>query len=52
MKKLLKTVILLALGFFAATFAAFMLNADMKLVEKIYDALMRYHDSRHVVEKI
>lgn len=29
-----------------------MTNADMKLIEKLYDALIKYHDSKTVEEKI
>ena len=29
-----------------------MTNADMKLIEKIYNALIKYHDSKNVEEKI
>ena len=33
-------------------FLAYMTNADMKLTEKLYDALIKYHDSKTVEEKI
>ena len=33
-------------------FLAYMTNADMKLIEKIYNALIKYHDSKNVEEKI
>ncbi len=29
-----------------------MTNADMKLIEKLYDTLIKYHDSKTVEEKI
>lgn len=32
-------------------FLAYMTNADMKLIEKLYDALIKYHDSKTVEEK-
>jgi hypothetical protein len=31
-------------------FLAYMTNADMKLIEKIYNALIKYHDSKNVEE--
>lgn len=52
MKKFLKIAALAALGFFVVTFAAYITNADMKLVEKIYDVLIAYHDKRTVTERI
>lgn len=33
-------------------FLAYMTNTDMKLIEKIYNALIKYHDSKNVEEKI
>lgn len=33
-------------------FLAYMTNSDMKLIEKLYDALIKYHDSKTVEEKI
>lgn len=46
-------IVLIVLGaLFALTFLAYMTNADMKLVEKLYNALIRYHDNRDVEEKI
>ena len=33
-------------------FLAYMTNADMKLIEKIYNALIKYNDSKNVEEKI
>ena len=37
---------------FGLLFLAYMTNADMKLIEKIYNALIKYHDSKNVEEKI
>lgn len=37
---------------FALTFITYITNADMKLVEKIYNKLLEYHDSRDIEEKI
>ena len=33
-------------------FLAYMTNADMKLIEKIYNALIAYHDGKDVEEQI
>ena len=52
MKKGLKILLLALAGFIALTFTAYITNADMKLVERIYDALIKYHDSKRVEEKI
>lgn len=52
MKKVLKVLLLSLAAFIALTFTAYITNADMKLVEKIYDALIKYHDSKHVEERI
>lgn len=32
-------------------FLVYMTNADMKLIEKIYNSLIKYHDSKNVEEK-
>ncbi len=37
---------------FALLFVVYMTNADLKLVEKIYDALLKYHDSKPVETKL
>lgn len=39
-------------AFFVLTFAVYITNADMKLVEKIYDKLIAYHDKQEKEEKI
>jgi|LAHS01.1.fsa_nt_gb hypothetical protein len=52
MKKILKKAALVSFSVFAVTFAAYITNADMKLVERIYDWLIAYHDAKHVEEKI
>ena len=39
-------------GLFGLLFLAYMTNADMKRIEKLYDALIKYHDSKTVEEKI
>lgn len=52
MKKVFKTLLLIIFGTIIVTFAAYITNADMKLVEKIYDWLIAYHDAKHVEEHI
>ena len=37
---------------FVLTFVTYITNADMKLVEKIYNGLLKFHDKRDVVEKL
>lgn len=37
---------------FVVTFVTFITNADMKLVEKIYNKLMAYHDSKNIDENV
>lgn len=45
-------VLIVAAALFGLLFLAYMTNADMKLIEKLYDALLKYHDSKTVEEKI
>ncbi len=46
-------IVLIVIGaLFALSFAAYMTNADMKLVEKLYNSLISYHDHREVQEKL
>ena len=45
-------VLIVIAALFVLTFTAYMLNLDMKLVEKVYDALIKHHDSKNVEEKI
>ena len=52
MKKVLGKTALILTSVFAVTFAAYITNADMKLVEKLYNELIAYHDGRDVEEKI
>ncbi len=40
------------LGLFGLLFAAFITNADGKMIEKIYNALSKYHDNKDKTEKI
>ena len=37
---------------FILSFIVYLTNADMKLVEKIYNKLLAYHDSKNVEETL
>ena len=50
--EILKIAGIVIAALFALTFTMYITNADMKLVEKIYDQLMKHHDSRKVDEHI
>ena len=41
-------VLIVVAALFGLLFLAYMTNADMKLIEKLYDALIKYHDSKTV----
>lgn len=46
-------IVLIALAsLLGLLFLVYMTNADMKLIEKIYNSLIKYHDSKNVEEKI
>ena len=45
-------VLIVVAALFGLLFLAYMTNADMKLIEKLYDTLIKYHDSKTVDEKI
>ena len=45
-------VLIVVAALFGLLFLAYMTNADMKLIEKLYDALIKYHDCKTVEEKI
>ena len=45
-------VLIVIAALFVLTFLAYFFNLDMKLVEKIYVRLIKYHDSKNVEEKI
>ena len=45
-------VLIVVAALFGLLFLAYMTNADMKLIEKRYDTLIKYHDSKTVEEKI
>ena len=38
-------VLIVIAAFFALTFLVYITNADMKLVQAIYNKLLKYHDS-------
>ena len=37
---------------FVLSFVVYITNADMKLVEKIYNKILAYHDSKDIEEKL
>lgn len=46
-------IVLIVLGgLFALTFLVYITNADMKLVEKIYNKLLAFHDKQEKEEKL
>lgn len=45
-------VLIVLIALFGLLFLAYMTNADMKLIEKIYNALTAYHDDKDVEEQI
>ena len=45
-------VLIVVAALFGLLFLAYMTNADMKLIEKLYDTLIKYHDRKNVEEKI
>ena len=45
-------VLIVLAALFVLLFLAYMTNADMKLIEKIYNALIAYHDDKDVEEQI
>ena len=45
-------VLIVFAGLFALLFTVYMTNADLKLVQLIYDKLVAYHDSKHINAKL
>ena len=45
-------VAIVIVALFALLFVVYITNADLKLVQKIYDALIKYHDSKHIETKL
>ncbi len=39
-------------GLFVLTFITYITNGDMKLVEKIYDKLIAFHDSKNIEDEL
>lgn len=48
----LMIILIVIAALFVLTFTAYMTNADGKLIEKIYDKLIEYHDEQEVEENI
>ncbi len=44
-------VLIVILVLFALLFLVYITNADMKLVEKVYDMVIAYHDKKEQDEK-
>lgn len=40
------------LGLLLLLFIVYMTNADLKLVEKVYDSLIKHHDKKNVKTKL
>ncbi len=45
-------VLIVLAALLSLLFLVYMTNADMKIIEKIYNSLIKYHDSKNVEEKI
>lgn len=45
-------VLIVIVSLFSLLFLVYITNADMKLIEKLYDSLIKYHDSKNIEEKI
>lgn len=45
-------VLIVIAALFALTFLVYITNADMKLVQYIYDKLIKYHDSKDKEEHL
>ena len=52
MKRILLILLAAAGAFFSLTFVVYITNADMKLVEVIYNKLMAYHHQHPREEKL
>lgn len=45
-------VAIVVVALFALLFITYMTNADLKLVQKVYDALIRQHDKKDIESKL
>ena len=45
-------VLIVVAALFVLTFTAYMTNADMKMVEKLYGSLIKYHDEHDKEAKL
>lgn len=50
--KVLLIILIIIAALFVLSFIAYITNADSKLVEKLYNSFIKYHDERDVDEKI
>ncbi len=46
------SIVSVLVGLFVITFAIYITNSDMKMVQKIYDWFLKYHDSKHIDDKL
>lgn len=45
-------VAIVVVALFALLFITYITNSDLKLVEKIYNSLLKHHDERHIESKM
>lgn len=45
-------VAIVVVALFALLFVTYITNTDLKLVQMVYDALIRYHDKKHIESKL
>lgn len=45
-------VAIVIVALFALLFVVYITNADLKLVEKIYNAMLKYHDNKQIETKL
>lgn len=50
--KIIAIILIVIAALFVLTFLAYITNADGKLVEKVYNSLIKMHDKRELEEKI
>ena len=52
MKNWYFTALIIFASLFSLLFLVYITNADMRLIERLYNALIKYHNSKKVEEKI
>ena len=48
----LKVILIIIILLFVLTFVTYMTNGDGKMIEKIYNSFIKYHDNKEKNEKI